>query len=393
MTIKNQGGVSSSRKHIIRAPEGHTNPTQQEKTRLELKNFSPKNHEKFRFYQAIQDQISPEETGIPNSAAVRLLSSLFYNYYNEPNSAVSAKLLIQMQNYKFYYSNISQERGGKERKRARKQILFKLIGPHYSNDEVFRPVSYLISIPSNLFELPDKVVQNRFSISYEGSKIQYKFTTSQININQWNNFFRTIDKISSYNFSPSRWFQICEQKIFEVGDEIYQPDKYEDKKWLHNGLLDIKYTQGLPLIYMNTLTLEKYKYNKINTIKAAAEIFNYAFTLCKDLTPDNRTRLLKSMIKNYRQEEKEIHRVGPQKLIQLLWKSIKETEKGEIFAMVQKNRLKLDIVKTPYIRARDEMPIEIRKELMIVERVLRIHNKTKEREIETHYAQRSSKEG
>jgi hypothetical protein len=205
-----------------------------------------------------------------------------------------------MFNYKFNYSKLSIILQEKEVERARKQILFKLIGPHSSPDELFRVISKLISIPTIMIELPDKVVQSYNSEENNSSKFQEDFTGLQISSNQWYSFLKTIDKINSYNFNVNTWFQICEQGKFECDDDIKNINEFNLKKVMHSQYVTNKYPIRLCITYMDILFNTIRFTGDIGIGKELTEAINYIIKLCVYLFPDTRASLLKNAIIEFR---------------------------------------------------------------------------------------------
>jgi hypothetical protein len=77
----------------------------------------------------------------------------------------------------------------------------------------------------NQKEVHQKVVQKELSEEKSSSNFTNQFISSQIDNNQWYSFFKTMDRINSYNFNIIAWFRVCEQGRLECSDDkIIQKD-------------------------------------------------------------------------------------------------------------------------------------------------------------------------
>jgi hypothetical protein len=122
MTNNFREGGLRSHKPLIGLPEAHATPMHQENSPIQLENFATIIFSKIQY---LLDLTTPEPTGITNQSLARPPGSFEVINYNEPNSTISAKLLIQKFEIKFYYLKTNQILQEKEAERVRKQILFK----------------------------------------------------------------------------------------------------------------------------------------------------------------------------------------------------------------------------------------------------------------------------
>jgi hypothetical protein len=103
---------------------------------------------------------------------VRPPGSLEVINYNEPNSTISAKLLLQKLQFTYFDLSAWKKYHENEQRIAKKESLFILQEPHNSADEVFGKIKKLIEIPSIMIALTDMEVVQEISKEKIGSWLE-----------------------------------------------------------------------------------------------------------------------------------------------------------------------------------------------------------------------------
>jgi hypothetical protein len=346
MTRNFRKGVFSSHKPLCPHPEASLTPSIQKNPVGYIGIPTPHYFSKKSIFN---DQISPEPPGIPKQSLVRPPGSLEVINYNEPNSTISAELLLQKLQFTYYIAKTMKKYHENEQKIARKESLFRIKEPHSSKDEVFRKITRLIETPSIMIGLTDEVVQeiseetisswlkevHNKTISPINQVVQpkilvnfsEKFISIQISFNQWYGFFNTMWMINNqFNwFEYYRYYYNYKKFDDEIEEDDYEDTiEYQKKCIIHKRYVASKRSVDECQAMINTLLSETINWKKKEVKEEMNQMIKYILEVVGCYPPDIRFKMMKNSIKMFREKKERIEGYDKETLRTFLWEQAVE---------------------------------------------------------------------